>query len=424
MVLLGAILVFIAACSDDDAEKSSTNGNASDEAGGSGELSGEIEFMTIALSPTFDDFLNGLKKDFEAEHPNVTVNLRDVPFDQVEQIVLTSASSGDMPDVMNLNTDFVKKIAANGALVNMDEAAADIKDTFFDGLWQTGSVDGTVYALPWYTTTSGLIYNPDILAEAGFDAPPTTFEEAWEMSPQILEATGAYGEVISPDLHLLFPKNGIDILNEDYTAAAFNTPDAVELWTTYKEYYDQGLFPLDVMLNQVSMAELYAQEKVAWWSTGPNLFRQVNDLSPKVYDKSEASPALEGVAGKQHANPMNLAVAKSSESKAAAIEFAKFVANAENQLELGKLASVLPPVIEAAEDEFYAQGEDSEDVAEAGTFYAAQALETAENMTPPVESVSQILDIIHTALERVLIENVDPADALADAEEEVNSILE
>ena len=421
-LLLAMISLFISACSS--SEDTSTTTDETEDTSDSEGLSGEIEFMTIALSPTFDEYLNGLKEEFESMHKGVTVNIRDVPYDQVEQIVLTAASSGNMPDVMNLNTEFVKKVGANGALVKMDEAAADVKDTFFEGLWETGGVNGTVYALPWYTTTSGMIYNPEILEAAGFSEPPSTFEEAWEMSATILEKTGAYGEVIMPDLQLLFPKNGIDILNEDYTAAAFNTPEAVELWKSYKEYYDQGLFPLDVMLNQVSMAELYAQEKVAWWSTGPQLFRQVKDLSPEVYEKSMAAPALEGKAGRQHANPMNIAVAESSEAKEAAIEFAKFVTNAENQLEFAKEASVLPPVADAVNDDFFAEGAESDDPTIRGRYYAAQALEDAVNMTPAVENVSQIYDIIHTAFQRVILEDVDPAEALEDAEAEVNSLLE
>ncbi|RDW20669.1 ABC transporter substrate-binding protein [Oceanobacillus chungangensis] len=432
LLILGSILVIVTACSgaeDTNADTDNSKETNESESEGtneeaSGELSGEIEFMTISLSPTFDEYLNGVKAAFEAEHPGVTVELRDVPFDQVEQIVLTSASSGNMPDVMNLNTEFVKKIGANGALVNMDEAAADVKDTFYEGLWETGGVNGTVYALPWYTTTSGLIYNPELLEKAGFDAPPATYEEAWEMSATILEKTGAYGEVIAPDMQLLFPKNGIDILNEDYTAAAFNTPEAAELWASFKEYYDQGLYPLDIMLNQVSLAELYAQEKVAWWGTGPQLFRQVNDIAPEVYEKSLAGPPLEGEAGKQHANPMNIAVAESSESKEAAIEFAKFVTNADNQLEFGKLASVLPPVEEAVNDPFFEEGAESEDATIRGRYYAAQSLAAAVNMTPATEHVSAVNEIIHTAFQRVILEDVDPADALADAEAEVNSLLQ
>lgn len=430
ILLLGLMLAFLVACSGNNESDSSNANNVSDNneaentnENSSGELTGEIEFMTLSLFPTFEEYLNDLKDAFEAEHPGVTVTINDIPFDQVEQIISTQAAGGQLPDVMNLNTDFVKSIAANGALVNMDEAAADVKDTFFDGLWETGLVNGAVYALPWYTTTSGLMYNPDILAEAGFDSPPSTYEEAWEMSAVIYEKTGAYGEVITPEMHLLFPKNDIPILNEDLTVAAFNTPEAAELWEGFKEAHDAGLYELDVMLNQIAMPELYAQEQIAWWATGPQLFRQVRDLSPEVYEKSLAAPALVGEAGAQHANPMNITVAESSESKEAAIAFAKFVTNAENQLAFAKEASVLPPVAEAVEDAFFEEYSDSEDATERGTFYAAQSLEEAYNMTPAVENVTQIYDIIQEAFQMVILQDMDVSEALDLAETEVNSIL-
>lgn len=428
ILLLGLILVLLAACSGGNESGTNNASNANEventEGNDSGELTGEIEFMTLSLFPTFEDYLTELKDAFEEEHPGVTVTINDVPMDQAQQIVSTQAAGGQLPDVMNLNTDFVKSIAANGALVNMDEAAADVKDTFFEGLWETGLVNGAVYALPWYTTTSGLMYNPDILAEAGYDSPPATLEEAWEMSEVIYEKTGAYGEVIGPDMHLLFPKNNIPLLNEDNTAAAFNTPEAVELWTTYKEAHENGLYELDVMLGQIAMPEMYAQEQLAWWATGPQLFRQVKDLSPEIYEKSLAAPALEGEAGAQHANPMNITVAESSESKEAAIAFAKFVTNAENQLAFAKAASVLPPVEEAVNDPFFEQHKDSEDAMERGTYYAAQALTDAYNMTPAVENVTEIYDIIHLSFQQALLQDLDVSEALDQAEMEVNSILE
>lgn len=441
MFFLGIMILAFSACSsgNDDVKtgKEANNKNneevntekdnnkeANTENDGETTLSGDVEFMTISLSPAFDEYLDDLKNAFEDLHPDVSVSINDVPFDQVEQYVLTQAASNTLPDVMNLNTSYVKKLAANGALVNMDEAAADVKDTFFEGLWNTGAVHGTVYALPWYTSTGGIIYNPDILEAAGFDAPPSTYEEAWEMSEVIFEKTGAFGAMIGQEMHNLLPKNGIPLLNDDVTEVTFNTPEAVELFRSYKEYYDKGLFTVEVMLGQVSMPELYVQEKIAWWETGPQLFRQVKDLSPEIYEKSIGGPPIDGKAGVQHANPMNIAVAESSKNKDAAVEFAKFVTNAENQLEFGKLASVLPPVIEAANDEFFSQGEDSDDPTERATYFAAQALADAINFTPPAENISEIQEAIQEAFEKVLLEDMDPAEALNEAEEVAKGLLD
>ncbi len=39
----------------------------------------ELEMWTLARSPTFDDYINGIVADFEAEHEGVTVNWVDLP---------------------------------------------------------------------------------------------------------------------------------------------------------------------------------------------------------------------------------------------------------------------------------------------------------------------------------------------------------
>ncbi|NGP46368.1 sugar ABC transporter substrate-binding protein [Bacillaceae bacterium SIJ1] len=384
----------------------------------------EITFMTISLSPAFDEYLQQMIDEYEAANEGVTIEWRDVPMDQVEQMVMTRASSGDLPDVMNLNTLYLKKLAGLGALVNMDEAAADAKEDYFTGLWQSGSVGDANYAIPWYVTTGGFLYNEDILNEAGFEEPPSTFEEAWEYSEVIYEKTGAYGEVIEPKINKMMSLHGISILNEDTTAAELNTPEAVELWTKLKDKYDQGLVPKNILLGQMPIPEMYAQEKVAFWSTGPQLFRQVKDLSPDVYEQSDAAPALVSDANLQYAAIMNLAVPKQSEHVDLAVDFALFVTNAQNQLAFSKEANTLPSVREAAQDEYFTKGEDSDDPAERGNFFAAQQLEIAQDITIPHEKAGEINDALTESFQEMLINDGEPEQTLADLEAEINGILQ
>ena len=46
------------------------------------------------------------------------------------------------------------------------------------------------------------------------------------------------------------------------------------------------------------------------------------------------------------------------------------------------------------------------------------------NMTPATEHVSKVNEAIHTAFQRVILEDKDPAEALKEAEAEVNNILQ
>jgi len=382
----------------------------------------EITFWTLSLSPTFDDYINSVIADFEAQNPGVTVKWQDIPYDIAEQRTLTAAAAGQLPDVMNLNTNYLKKLAALGALVNMDEAAADVKDIYFPGVWKAGEVNGVSYALPWYLSNSLLIWNTDLLARAGYDHAPRDSDEAWEMSRALMEKTGAYGQYFT-SIHLQLPMEGVYLVSEDGKSAAVNTPKALELFKMWKQYFDEGLIPEELLLGTVKAAEWYAQEKIAWWYTGPQLFRQILELAPEVYYKSSAAPAILGSEGIVNVAVMNIAVAANSKHKEEAVKFAKFITNAENQLAFCKLTSILPSVMEAAEDEHFTRGKDSTDASELGHYIAAEQLKYSYDLYAPVENVNRINSIINEEFKLVLLEDKDPAQALADAERRINELL-
>lgn len=409
-VLLVFFMFFLVACGND-----SSDGKK------------EIVFNTMELSPTFDDYINGMIEEFEAQNQDVKVIWEDVPASQIESKTLTEASNGNMSDVVNLNPRFTKKLADVGALLNMDEAAADFKHLYPEGLWNSGKVGSVSYAVPWYFTTGGVIYNPEILAEAGFEEPPQTIEEAWEMSEVIYEKTGAiaggYTTTALQDLWILFPTYGIDLVNEDGTKAAFNTDKALELLTKRKEYYDKGLIPDDLLLDSSLVKEWYADGKAAWWVAGPQLYRQIKDLNPELYEKSKAAPFFVGDEGTVYSAIQNLVVSKQSKHPDVAVKFVEFITNKENQLEFSNLVPILPTNKEAAEAEFFTAGENSDDPEEKGLYYSAVNIDKAVDMSPPVGNANQINTILNEEYVEVLLNDKDPQQALDDAERRVNELL-
>ncbi|WP_042458916.1 ABC transporter substrate-binding protein [Neobacillus dielmonensis] len=414
ILLLVFSLLLVTACSNKE--------SASGDGEGTKKKDVEIKFWTIALSPTFDDYINGLIDQFEKENPGVTVVWEDLPFDTVEQKTLTAAASGKLADVMNLNTDYLKKLAAVGAVMDLTKKAADVKDDYFDGVWDAGNLGDKTYALPWYVTTGGMLYNKELLEKAGFNHPPATEKEAWEMTEVLYDKLGVYGSVPN-EIHKYLPQNGVEIVSKDLKKAAINTPEALKIFKEFKARFDKGLIPKELLLGQAKTNEWYAQGKVAWWLTGPQLFRQVKDLSPEVYEKSDAAPAMGGSSGFLHMAIMNIAVSAKTKSPEEAVKFAKFVTNAESQLAFSKIVAILPSVKEAAADEYFTQGENSDDPAEKGKFYAAKQLEIGKNIFPPVENISEINKAVNEEFQKVLLENKDPQKALDDAEKRINDLL-
>jgi putative chitobiose transport system substrate-binding protein len=93
-------------------------GCAGNKTGDSGKK--EISFWTIQLSPTYDDYINGVIAGFEAEHPDVKIRWTDVPHMALQQKLLNAMAAGTPPDVVNLNIDSFQLYAEKDALLNLD----------------------------------------------------------------------------------------------------------------------------------------------------------------------------------------------------------------------------------------------------------------------------------------------------------------
>lgn len=145
---------------------------------------------------------------FEAKYPNVTIERDTTDYNSYTNSITLKATSPNPPDVMMLTTtgygqgfyDFVR----SGLLVPLDgyadaygwqdrvgsDSALDVFrfDTAKDNLWGSGDL----YGVPEQNNIIAVFYNKDLLKQAGFDTPPTTFEE-FEQSLAAAKAAGLVG---------------------------------------------------------------------------------------------------------------------------------------------------------------------------------------------------------------------------------------
>ena len=145
------LILVLVGCNSEGSSGNEGNDNQGEE----GELSGEVTLWTGSLSgDPFDSYFEEIEKAFEELHPNVDVIIEDIPFNEMEQKVLTSLTGDDVPDVVNLNPHFMANIASQGGLLELtDLVSEETKNSFVEGAYEAGIIDGELYALPWYLTT-------------------------------------------------------------------------------------------------------------------------------------------------------------------------------------------------------------------------------------------------------------------------------
>ncbi len=122
-----------------------------------------------------EDIIAGTR-DFQAAHPDINVNLTFVPYEQLEEKIITSAQAGSY-DVVLSDGPFTAKFAQAGIVKSVPPLSpADQKD-IFDGALLSTLYKGKSYGMPWLNDCKYLFYNKKVLQAAGFANPPRTWEE-------------------------------------------------------------------------------------------------------------------------------------------------------------------------------------------------------------------------------------------------------
>ncbi|WP_233184537.1 ABC transporter substrate-binding protein [Paenibacillus sonchi] len=381
-----------------------------------------LEFWTIALQPTFNDYFNDLIAKYEESHPGVTVEWKDYPYDAISQRLLTSTASGKSPDVVNLNTEFASQLGSKGALLDLAEYLTDEeRNSYFEGIYNSTVIDGKAYSLPWYTGTEVLFMNKKLVEKAGLDPanPPKTREELIEWARQIHKQTGAAGyaqQLVSK----LFPIDGISILNEDKTAAAFNTPEAEAMISQMRDLMKEGVV-LKEDADFKKQIQYFSGEQVAFQLSGPTFINFIKTSAPDVYANTIAVQLPTGKANLRLSNSMDLVVPQKSKNPEQAVEFAAFVTNADNQTAFSKVANTLPSSKASIQDPFFTESDGTLE-AEAKVV-SSQSLDKATDYMVGVPSASDINSAIARGFQEILLNGADIKQTLDAVEKEVNRII-
>ncbi|GAA0590103.1 sugar ABC transporter substrate-binding protein [Virgibacillus siamensis] len=425
--LVGLILiiamVFVSACSD-----SSSGGEEAEGSSDSEKVT--IEFWTMQLKPTFTDYIEGVIADFEEKNPDIKIKWLDVPAADLSQKILTAVSSNTAPDVVNLNPTFASQLADLDALVNMDEAVPEEnRNKYLDGAWKANQIDGTTFAIPWYLSTEVTLNNTKIYKEAGLDPEkdiPSTYEEAKRVAKVVKEETGKYGYFPSMDLSLVLQhmvKMGAKLTNEDGTKAAFNTQEGLHAFQYFTDLYQNDLIPREALTgDQRSTIDMYQGGQVATFM-GSQFISQIKENAPDIYKNTLPSEAITGKTGKKTISVQNIVVPKQTKNKDAAIKFALFLTNAENQLEFCKLVPILPSVKKALEDPYFTDAGENPEPEDLVRIKSAAQLDESELLVPPMDHYDELRQAMFDAISASMLGKKSPQEALDQAEKAWNEIL-
>lgn len=180
--LVAVLAVGAAACGDDDDD----GGAQADQAEPSGEVSVAINWTGSELE-AFQAVVDG----FEATYPDTSVELVQVPFEEMNAQIPQQFSSGSAPDVTVALPGLMRLLAENDFLTPVDDLWDGwIEDgQYNESLRDVASVDDTTYGVWFKANVNSLIWHTPAQLDALGVAPP----ETWDDYIALLDAAKAAG---------------------------------------------------------------------------------------------------------------------------------------------------------------------------------------------------------------------------------------
>ena len=200
-----------------------------------------------------------------------------------KQKIIVALSGSEAPDVIEVSNQDIINYANNGLIETLNDKADadgyDVAGTYSAQALTANTLNDDLYGMPLAAMIIEMFYNKDILAEIGYDAPPTTMEELYEMAVKAteLDADGNITRLGYP----LFPlasarQEGIYAFggrwwSEDGTTLTPDDPGILDSLHMNVEY--RSLYGIDKVNEFVATANTNRYTENDMFFAGKQLFR-------------------------------------------------------------------------------------------------------------------------------------------------------
>ena len=373
--------------------------------------------------------IEAITQEFEAQNPDVDVQLDFVAYEALHDKIITSAASGAGGyDVVLMDCIWPAEFASAEFILDVtDRISEDMKADIWPGALEAVQWQGRLYGMPWLNDVLYLYYNRAMLEQAGFTEPPKTWSELREMGM----AAKNQGLVEYPFIEYFQQEEGLTIAFAYYLFAfggaffdeegkpMFNSPEGLAALNFMVSGLQDGL------INPASLESTY-EEVRRTFSQGASLFSvnwayQLNLANDPAESQIVGDAIVTLMPGEQETSAtinggMGLAIMKASQNPDKAWEYIQFLSSkdvqkryAQNALPIWKSLFNDPALLEA--QPAVAQEQDFVNVSK-------QQYAFLRNR-PIVPYYSETSEIIAREVQAALTGAKTSVQALADAESEI-----
>lgn len=320
-----------------------------------GASSGRARATTITFwhayssdSPEVKTLTNVLIPMFERSNPTIKVEQVAVPYDALHQKLLTATAGGTLPDLVRSDIIWVPELANLGVLAPLNRVMKDFRKVAaatFPGALATNAWKGNYYGLPLDTNTRVLMYNSDVLSQAGMSSPPKTWGQLQILANRLQGSSavafadgGTSGWSILPWIW----SGGGSLTNKQLTKSTgyLNSAKSVAAVQFFVNLRRRGQATFGNIDGGVATSDGLAQGKYATILDGPWMFPIFQGQYPNFKLKTGLVPAGPGGKSVSVVGGEDIVMTQSSKKKAAAAQFIRFLLSKRAQIEMAKVGQM------------------------------------------------------------------------------------
>jgi multiple sugar transport system substrate-binding protein len=422
--LAGILVLTAAAC---------TGGGGADGDGDEG--NGPVTITVLDYYGEATPFSKDVIDRFESDHPDIKVKYEAGDWDTMHEKFTVQVSGGDSPDVATMDMTWIPTFASKQIFADLsDLSGGQLNGSAIEDEYQPGAIEAMTFDDHYVTMmfdfdAYSLYYRADQFEKKGIEV-PTTWDELKTASQQLAEDTDGDGQcdkycflVAENDCfhwcQFLFQAGG-SILNEDNSAAAFNSPAGLKALEFYKSLVDDGGGMLwgDAEGEPIRGIK---DERIGMFLDGPYYMGLLKSGAPDQKGEWAVAAAPEDVEPGSYLGGTGLSIPVNAPHPEQAWTFVQYMLEQPQQVGVFTLAGAAPATTAALQ---------SPELTKPDPYFGGQApfgifLDTMATAThfPYVEAWDAIDTDISNMVQSVMLEKATPQQALDTYEAKVNEEL-
>lgn len=372
----------------------------------------ELNFLRLGNDDAEKQFWLQVIESYEATHKNVKINYDDAAIGDAMDVKLTNdftANSG--PDIIGHGIlSVASRVEAKHYLpITEFYENWEGKEDLMGALVDLGTYNGEIYGLAYQPTPYVFAYRTDLLEQAGFDGPPTTWAELEEYARALTVKDG--DRIVQAGL--AFPSAGGNMVEFDIFAFSNGGRFADENGNSVFDSEEnlEALEYLSGLINDVSIP--YNNNETNPFMVGNAAMTFIDNVKltpmfndPEYKDKIAIAmpPANEGKDPMTFSGCRLLFIGKDCKNQEAAFDFISYALSSDIVMKRAKDLNV-PVVLNSLLDEYAGMNE----------FNDVRAECVANGIGMPIVTWSSSFQAVRNEMLQAVLSGEDPATALQNA---------